>query len=378
MNIVQGTSAATCGTQAVQEAVANWSSTPDIVFVFCSATQNPQDVVQALNERFPDVVIAGCTTSGEHLNGQHFRNAVVVTGVCNSGIEWATRRVQGLAEFTGLRAETTINGLFADLGTTTDDVEPDEFFSMLFIDGLSAKEESVTALIDSALCGINMAGGSAGDDLAFSQTQVLHADGASTDAFVLVMGKKNGTPVEIMKHQHFIGSNTSLVITKADPTARRVYEIDGYPATTAYAAAIGRTPEELDSDATFLHPLTLGYKGELYVRSIQTLHDDGSITFFCAIEEGMVLDIGSHTDMASALANDLEALQCRMGNIPFLFGFNCILRAIEADGAGAHERLGQVFKQSCDNMIGFDTYGEQLDGLHMNQTLVAVAFGEAT
>ena len=68
----------------------------------------------------------------------------------------------------------------------------------------------------------------------------------------------------------------------------------------------------------------------------------------------------------------------RMGNIPFLFGFNCILRAIEADGAGAHEQLGQVFKQSCDNMIGFDTYGEQLDGLHMNQTLVAVAFGEAT
>ena len=162
-----------------------------------------------------------------------------------------------------------------------------------------------------------------------------------------------------------------------DYAKRRVLEIDGYPALGAYAAALGLRPEEVTGEVTFLNPVTFRYQGELYVRSIQAVNDDGSLDFYCAIEEGMVLEIGGHEDMAAALRADLDGLRDRMGSLDFLLGFNCILRALESEGAGEHDAIGAAFTSVCGAMVGFDTYGEQLQGLHINQTLVAVAFADA-
>jgi hypothetical protein len=374
MLVLEGSSCDPSGRAAVAEATADWSHTPDILFAFCSATQDASEVVEALTERFPGVPVAGCTTSGEHLSGAHFRHAVVVSGLCESQVGWATRQVRGLADFDGAAAEAVVGELFTELGVDPADVDADEFFALLFIDGLSMSEERISALLDGALNGVPLAGGSAGDDLAFAKTEVLHADGATNDAFTLVLGRKQGASVHILKHQHFRRTPASLVITKADPASRRVYEMDGYPALTAYAAALGKTPEEVTGEVTFLHPVTFSYQGEIYVRSIQAVHDDGSISFYCGIEEGMVLEIGGHDEMASSLQADLGALHERMGQIDFLLGFNCILRALEAEPDGGHDRLGAVVRDHCGSMVGFDTYGEQLQGLHINQTLVAVAF----
>ena len=123
--------------------------------------------------------------------------------------------------------------------------------------------------------------------------------------------------------------------------------------------------------------MTFACNGELYVRSIQKVNEDGSITFYCAIEEGMVLDVGGHGDMHASLSSDLGALREELGKADFIVGFNCILRALEAKQAEAFDALGEVVGETAGAMIGFDTYGEQLNGLHINQTLVAVAIKAA-
>lgn len=376
MKVLTGRSMRSDPVEAVAEATYGWTETPEILFLFSSSTRPPQAVAATLAARLPGVQMVGCTTAGEHHCGEHSNGSLVVAGLVDSGVRWATTTVRGLKDFDKARALQVTGRLYADLDVDLNrHFAPADFFCLLFIDGLSMMEERVSALLAEALEGVRLAGGSAGDDLAFEKTWVFHNGQASTDAATIVMGHAIKTEVEIVKHQHFVTTPTHLVITKAEPALRLVQEINGYPAAEAYAAALGLEVNELTSEITFLHPLTFCCDGEIYVRSILKINPDQSISFYCSIEKGMVLEIGGHTDMTKALAQQLDAEE---GRADFVLGFNCILRALEAKQGGDHEALSEVIARNSCAMIGFDTYGEQLDGLHINQTLVAVLLRHQT
>lgn len=373
MQVEQGCSFLEDADAAVEEATKSWADGPEMVFVFCSMKQDATKTAGAVKRRFPQASIAGCTTAGEHVGGAHSNGSLVIAALYDSQVRWATRLVRGVKALDEKAAEGAVDALFAELDIDRESLNPSDYFSLLLVDGMSMAEERVTAMLAEAMEGIPLAGGSAGDDLAFSQTFVMSDEGAADDAAVVVMGVRGAARVEIVKHQHFVTTPRSLCITKADIETRTVYEMDGYPAAEAYARALGLSREQLTDDITFLNPVTFSCAGDIYVRSIQKLNDDGSITFYCAIEEGMVLDIGGHEDMRDALSQGLSDVRDKLGKADFVLGFNCILRALEAKANDAHDGLGEVMRDHCSAMIGFDTYGEQLNGLHINQTLVAVA-----
>jgi hypothetical protein len=357
----------------VAEATRGWETAPEIVFVFVSTAQDAGVVAEALQGRFPGSIFVGCTTTGEHLNGEHFRGALVLTGMYDTGIRWTTTSVEGLAGLDQAAAEEAAKAMFRSLGTDTDEFDPAEYFCISFIDGLRGREETITAHLAEALEGVQMVGGSAGDDLAFRETKVIAGGRAFTDGIVLVMGHAKDR-FHIMKHQHFTTTRRRLAITKVDVAARRVYEMDGLPALTAYALALDLPLAEITSDVTFNHPLTLTCRGEVYVRSVSKVHDDGSMSFFCAVEEGMVLEIGGHHDLASHFQDNVDTVTAAKGVFDLLIGCNCILRALEADKSDLVGPVGSVWNRVARASIGFDTYGEQVDGMHINQTLVAIGF----
>jgi len=371
MKVLQGRSMSPMAARAVAEAADGWSGTPDIIFAFCSSQQVPTEVAAALKARWGAVPVVGGTTAGEFLGGAHTTGSLVLAGLVDSGVRWATTLVEDVSRFDAATARRVAAGLLAALGLDESAAfDPEELFCLTFIDGLSMMEEKVVALLADELAGVRIAGGSSGDDLMFERTWVFHDGQARSNAAVIVLGQSVTTEVEIVKHQHFVTTPSRLVITRADTDARVVYEMDGYPATVAYAAALGLELEALTSDVSFLHPLVFECDGQLYVRSIQSLNDDQSITFYCAIEPGMVVSIGGHEEMTEALARQLDTLE----RADFMLGFNCILRSLEANAKACHHGLSDVLSRRCGGMIGFDTYGEQLDGLHINQTLVAVTF----
>ncbi|MFK7741106.1 MAG: FIST signal transduction protein [Planctomycetota bacterium] len=374
MQLMKGRSTNKDAESAVQEATAAFETTPEILFVFSSTTQNAADVTSAIAKRFPGVPVAGCTTAGEQLGAVHANGSLVVMGVADSEVAWSVRQVQNLEAQDSESLTATTAAMFDEVDLAPEEVDPNQAVCMLFIDGLRGLEERICSDLADALEGIPLAGGSAGDDLKFEETRVFGPDGALTNAATLVVARStDGTPIRVLKHQHFTSTPTSLVVTRVE--GRTVHEFDGYPATEAYAAALGVKPEELSSDLSFLNPVTFACNGEIYVRSVQAIHDDGSITFYCAVEEGMVLELGGHKDMCEALDQDLHT---GFADKPELVvGFNCILRALEASGKELHESLGEIYDSEIPGLVGFDTYGEQLNGLHINQTLVAVGFGRA-
>jgi hypothetical protein len=377
MQLLQGYSTIAGGREAVAEATRGWpEATLDLLIVFTSTAQDPGEVARALAERFPKTPVVGCTTAGELLGREHYNGALVLVGLATPRIRWATATVEGLAGFGEERARALGDELLGKLGLTRDDVDPRRHFALLFIDGLSCREEAVSQLMADALEGMPLVGGSAGDDLKFQRTHVYGGGQALTDAAVFAVADSQ-VPFEIVKHQHFTTTPRSLVITRADVAARRVYEMDGYPAIEAYARALGLPVPAVTGEVTFTNPLAFVCNGEIYVRSVQRVEPDGSMVFYCAIEEGMVLSIGGHEEMVDALKRDVTALGARVERADLFIACNCILRALEAGKGSMHPTLGEALQRLSKNVIGFDTYGEQLGGLHFNQTLVGIAIRDA-
>jgi hypothetical protein len=380
LRVFQGKSLSPEAAVAVAEAtesLALGDARPDLVIAFTSTKQSPDGVAAALASRFPGSPVVGCTTAGEILDDSHANGALVVSAIVSPTVRWAVRVVRDLGSLDEARAGEIAGGLFSDLGITRSDADPDRHFCLTFIDGLSMKEEHVVSLMADALAGVPLIGGSAADDLALKETRVF-AEGRALPGIAVFVLAESKHPFTVVKHQHYETTPRSIVITKADVANRRVIEIDGYPALEAYARALGVAPAEVTADVCFMNPLTFTYGGQIYVRSIRAIEPDQSLSFYCAIEEGMVLGLGGHEEMVGALDRDLSTLAADGGRAELFIAFNCILRALETGKRQVEGEIGRAIFKAARHVIGFDTYGEQLDGVHINQTLVGVAIrGEA-
>lgn len=373
MQTYQGSSLATDTEQALREATSSIPDdvNPSLVLAFFSTAQDGEMIAQGLSSRFEGCPVIGCSTAGEHLNGAHFNGALVVMAICSKELRCAVEVIEHISTVDGDKITSQVKDLFKALRIDREQFHVHEHFGLLLIDGLSLKEEFISSHAAEALDGIPLIGGSAGDDLKFQATHVIANGKLYQDAAVILLAHTT-LPMKIIKHQHFKVTPNALAITHADVAKRRVFEIDGYPAAQAYAHALGLQREQLTDAICFERPLIFQCQNQRYIRSVMKVNDDDSIDFYCAIEEGMVLDIGEHEDMVVALNQELESIKAQV-----LIGFNCILRALESGQREQHTQIGQVLSNASAQSIAFDTYGEQLNGLHINQTFVGLALGVA-
>jgi len=122
-------------------------------------------------------------------------------------------------------------------------------------------------------------------------------------------------------------------------------------------------------------PVVVMIDGTDYVRSIQKVNDDGSLSFYCAIEEGLVLRVAHGVDLVHNLEETFAQIRKEIGSPQFVFGCDCILRNLEVTQNGLKDRVGEIFVRN--NTVGFSSYGEQFRGVHVNQTLTGCAIGSA-
>jgi len=240
------------------------------------------------------------------------------------------------------------------------------------IDGLSLREEPTARILQNALGDITLFGGSAGDDLNFKQTCVFSGRAFHTDSAVLAL--VNTTyPIKVFKAQHFVSCSEKLVVTKADPLQRIVYEINGYPAAEEYARHVDTTVDELGSMQFSATPVVIRINGLDYVRSIQKVNPDGSLTFYCAIDNGLVFMAARGVDLVKNIKQTFKKIHSDIGKPQLILACDCILRNLEMQHKGLKKEIEQIFKKN--NVVGFSTYGEQFGGVHINQTLTGLAIG---
>jgi hypothetical protein len=131
----------------------------------------------------------------------------------------------------------------------------------------------------------------------------------------------------------------------------------------------------LDRARFAAQPVLVLVDGANYVRSIQKANPDGSLTYYCAIEEGIILRGACGVDLVGNLEEAFAGIRAEIGNPQLVVASDCILRKLEMTEHGLVDRVEQVFRDN--NTVGFGSYGEQYLGVHVNQTLTGIAIGES-
>lgn len=343
---------------------------PALVVFFCSPSMDREVVRDVLTRRFPDCSVVGCTTAGE-ITPNGYRDGSI-TGVSFSADHFhvVTRLVPRLNDFSieDVRAagEYAVEGLKGELG---DRFDPHRSFAMLLVDGLSRQEEALVSTLDSVLGAIPLFGGSAGDGLEFRDTYVFYDGRFVQDAAVLTLIQTD-CGFEVFKFDHFQATDRKMVVTEADPDRRIVTEINAEPAAVEYARLVGLDETQLSPMIFASHPVVVRVGGDYHVRSIQQVEDDGSLRFYCAIDEGLVLTVADCNDMVSHLEATLDGLSRHIGQSQVIVGFDCILRRLEAERNQQTISVSDILSKY--KVVGFNTYGEQYRSMHVNQTFTGV------
>ncbi|HWQ68267.1 MAG TPA: FIST N-terminal domain-containing protein [Methanospirillum sp.] len=338
---------------------------PVFVIYFASSHYNPDVISDSMKEAFPDATVVGCSTAGEIISGKMLKNSVVAMAFDKDAIAAVAASPVDLKD--PHAAGTVLTDLAGVFGKKPLDLDPSEYVGIILIDGLSCAEEHVMEKIGD-ITNIPVIGGSAGDDLAFSKTNVYYNGRVFSNAAVLVLLKPS-CRFDIIKTQSFCGLGKKLIPTKVDAATRKVLEFNGKPAITAYAEAVGVSTDKVTSEF-MKHPVGLISGSEPFVRSPQRVDGD-ALCFYCQIRDGVDLEILESTDIIEDTKEALNVMEKKVGEIKGLINFNCILRTLQLEQEGKTGAYGELF--TSIPTIGFSTYGEEYIG-HINQTATMLVF----
>jgi len=343
-----------------------------VVVFFCASTFNLDDLGAELKQAF-DCPVIGCTSSGEITSEFGYQEGSLI-GISLSSKELIVHPffIHPLNQFDHPQSEALLHQLRQQLAMSAG-LDAKQMFGMLLIDGLSMLEEQVVATLYSMLGNIPVLGGSAGDDLSFVKTKIYN-DGQFVDNAAMFALFETTLPFKVFRSQHFEPTDIRLVITEADPATRTVTEINGEPAAEEFARLVGLELQALTPQMFATFPVMLRVGGEYFVRSIQKANPDGSLTFYCAIDTGLVLTIAKGNALLDNIQQNLDLLQKELPNYKIIIGCDCILRRVELAEKGWLCQASAILKDA--KFMGFSTYGEQFNGIHVNQTLTGVAIGE--
>lgn len=374
--IRRGHSCLTDGREAVREfhAAVRQPETAFVVF-FCSSGYDLGAVAEEMHRHFAGVQVIGCTTAGEIGPAGYQHHSICGASFPGASFAAVSGLIRELQQFDFSAGQAFAQAELQTLEARAPRATAENSFALLLVDGLSIREEPVARALQSALGDIPLVGGSAADDLNFARTHVYFGGRFHDDAAVMVLATTT-LPFTTFKIQHFAPAGERMVVTDADAAHRVVREINGLPATEEYARIIGVDPAGLGPVHFASSPVVVLINGSNYVRSIQKSNPDGSMTFYCAIEEGVVLRVARGIDVVTDMTDSFAHIRAEIGAPELVIAFSCILRDIEVLQKDLVAPVCSIFAKH--NAIGFSTYGEQYRGLHVNQTLTGIAIGAAT
>jgi hypothetical protein len=346
-----------------------------LVIFFCSGAYDLAQLADEMKRLFGAVQVVGCTTAGEI--GPAGCQDHSLTGVSFPACDFSavSGHIDHLQKFQIPEGRAFAQDLLQRLERQTPQANTENSFAMLLIDGLSVREEPVTRALQRALGRLPLVGGSAGDGTRFGNTYVYFQGDFHPDSAALIL-VSTPFPFRLFKTQHFVATDERMVVTEVDMCRRDVKEINGLPAAQEYARILGVAVHDLTAAHFAAWPVVVMIDGTNYVRSIQRANPDGSLTFFCAIENGLVLRVAKGVNLLENLESTFSRIEAEIGHPQLVIACDCILRKLEISNGALQEGVNAVFLRN--NTVGFNTYGEQFHGVHVNQTLVGVAISATT
>jgi len=346
---------------------------PDINFVlfYCSTIYILDELAQAMTLCFNDNIdIVGCTTAGEITRDGYKQHSLVAIGFSSKYFSFSSQLIESINKFAVVDALTTINELTEKCRSKGLVRIKNNTFLLTLLDGLSSKEEQFLLTLNSATGEIPHFGGSAGDDINLANTHLFYQNQFYQQAAIVIMVNTK-CPFQVFSCNHVAEPGEKLVVTDADADTRTIYELNANPAASEYAKLLKLDVKDLTPDVFALYPLAVKVGGQYYIRSIKKCNiDDLSLTFYCAVDVGIVLTFVEMDEILNPLSNQLEDISERLGMPELVLACDCFLRRLEIEQKNLCQQTQQLYDKY--NVVGFNTYGEHIKGIHLNQTFTGV------
>ncbi|PYG34780.1 FIST N-terminal domain-containing protein [Pelagimonas varians] len=338
-----------------------------MVCLFASPDADFEALTRAAQSLFDGADVLACTTAGELGAKGYQEGQIIAVGFPSENFDITSYAIDSIDDMDEQKVIDTLIQRRTALNSRAGKMRSE--FAFLMIDGLSLCEEKLASVLSSGLGSMPLFGGSSGDGEDFGTTWLSH-NGLIRRNAALVALVRTRCPVRVFSLDHLIPTETRMVVTSADPHNRLVHEINAEPAAKEYARLLGKDPNQLSAFTFAAHPVVVRLGDSHHVRAIQRVNENGDLVFFSAVNEGMVLTLANHQNIADHLERRLSDFTTD-GAPDHILGCDCLLRRIEAEQTQAVGDISNILQRH--NVVGFSTYGEQIGGLHVNQTLTGVA-----
>lgn len=353
---------------AVAEAAAQIdSSNICFVLVFVPDCLDPNGVAEGLLEHLPSTSVFGCTTAGQITPKGYEHNALLLIGFPRKHFRCCSTLIKPLKSLSIKETAEQARTLASRFRKTANWNR----IALTFADGLSKQEDVLVAALEVGLGDVPVFGGSAGHGLAFDETFILHGGAFHSNAALLIL-LETDLAFSGLGFDHFLPTDKQMVVTRAIPDERVVLEINGSPAAPEYARLVGRDISELSPRVFAENPMLVRNGNAWHVRAIQQVVDNHGLAFLSAIDDGLLLTLGRSTEIVNTLDAGLTQCVGTECSPDLILGFDCVLRRLEIEQNDLMADVSKILRSH--RVLGFNTYGEQHRGVHVNQTFVGVAF----
>ena len=311
----------------------------------------------------PGCTVVGCSSAGEIGPSGYCTDSVIALGFPADSFRAGVCMLRDQAHVPVSDWMATLRRFHADFAPRAGR----SCFGILLADAQARQEDVLVATLDAAIPGVPVVGGSAARGLNFDPSCQMVAGEGRTGAAIFLLVETDFAVAEV-SFAHFRPTEHRAVVTAANPHDRIIWELNAEPAAEEYARLAGLRPEALTTTEFARHPLLQRTGRRHHVRAIRAVTPDGGLQLLSGIEAGNILTLGNAVDMTRGFAEALDALP----RPPVMvLGFDCILRRLALERAGMAEQMSDLLARY--HVAGFNTYGEQHSGMHVNQTFVGMA-----
>lgn len=337
---------------------------PSLVLLFGTPAPGLSGLGDQLgNALGPGCQVVGCSSAGEIGPEGYCSESVVALGFPAESFRVGVCILRD-------QAQVPVSDWMASLRRFHAGFRPDPrraSFGILLADAAARQEDVLVATLDAAIPGLPVVGGSAAEGIGFLPScQMVNGEAHPGAAMFLLV--ETDLAVAEVSFAHFRPTDRRAVVTAADPHERIIWELNAEPAAQEYARLTGIPIDALTTTEFARHPLLLRTGRRHHVRAIRAMTPDGGLRLLSGIEAGNILTLGHAVDMTRGFADAMDALP----RPPLMvLGFDCILRRLALERAGMAGPMSELLARY--RVAGFNTYGEQHSGMHVNQTFVGMA-----
>jgi hypothetical protein len=243
-----------------------------------------------------------------------------------------------------------------------------------FVTSFGKGEELVLDTFEEVLegTGIRVAGGSAGAPAERRESFVALGKDLFKQTCVFVFIHNLEGKIGFYRENIFKPTSLRFTATHADCEDRIVMEYNEEPAAEILSRSLNVPVDKL-KETLELHPMGRIADGGINITETDEVYPDGSISYFATIYNHTKMLLLETDDIKRVWYETVQRVKNDFEKPSFTISINCLSRSKLFEKQNSFGEFVNILR-NYGKFVGLSGYGEQLNFIHLNQTMILLVF----